>query len=75
MVDKLTEQQIEEFHEVFNLFDKDGGGSISNSELGIVMRTLGQNPTETEIEVMIKEVDEDGNGEINFQEFCGLMVK
>ena len=39
------------------------------------MRTLGQNPTESEIEVMIKEVDEDGNGEINFQEFCGLMVK
>ena len=75
MVDKLTEQQIEEFQEVFNLFDKDGGGSISNSELGIVMRTLGQNPTESEIEVMIKAVDEDGNGEINFQEFCGLMVK
>ncbi len=60
---------------MFGLFDKDGGGTISNSELGTVMRTLGQNPTETEIEAMIREVDIDGNGEIDFDEFCRLMVK
>jgi calmodulin len=39
------------------------------------MRTLGQNPTDAEIEQMIKEVDIDNNGEIDFGEFCGLMVK
>ena len=50
MVENLTEAQIEEFREVFGLFDKDGGGTISNSELGTVMRTLGQYPTETQIE-------------------------
>ena len=71
----MTEQQIEEFREVFGLFDKDGGGTISNSELGTVMRTLGQNPSETEIEAMIREVDVDGNGEIDFEEFCRLMVR
>jgi len=49
-----------ELQEAFSLFDKDGGGSISYSELGAVMRSLGQNPTEDELKEMIAEVDEDG---------------
>lgn len=75
MVENLTDAQIEEFREVFSLFDKDGGGTISNTELGTVMRTLGQNPSEMDVEAMIREVDRDGNGEIDFEEFCRLMVK
>lgn len=42
----LTPEQIEEFKEAFYLFDKDGDGNITALELGIVMRTLGQNPTQ-----------------------------
>ena len=49
-----------ELREAFTLFDKDGGGSISSSELGAVIRSLGQNPTEDELKEMIAEVDEDG---------------
>jgi len=71
----LTEQQKIEFKEVFSLFDKDGDGTINTTELGTVMRALGQNPTEQEIEQMIEEVDVDGNGEIDFDEFCNLMIK
>ena len=43
------------------MFDKNGDGTISSHELGIVMRSLGQNPTETELQDMINEVDVDGN--------------
>ena len=49
-----------EIKEAFQLFDKDGSGFISSKELGMVMRSLGQNPTEQELMEMINEVDVDG---------------
>ena len=51
---------IAEYKEAFALFDTDGDGSITTKELGIVMRSLGQNPTESELQEIINEVDADG---------------
>ena len=56
------------------MFDKDGDGTITAKELGVVMRQLGMNPSEEELNEMIKEVDEDGDGAINFQEFLSIMA-
>ena len=42
------------------LFDKNGDGVITEKELGEVMRTVGENPTERELLEMIAEVDIDG---------------
>lgn len=75
MVDQLTEEQIAEFKEAFSLFDRDGDGSITSKELGTVMRSLGQNPSEAELQDMINEVDVDGNGSIDFPEFLSLMAR
>jgi calmodulin len=50
-------------------------GSITIQELGTVMRSLGQNPTEVELKDMIREVDVDGNGTIDFSEFLNLMAR
>lgn len=55
------------------MFDKDGDGTITLSELASVMRTLGQQPTEDELQVMMSSVDVDQNGVIDFGEFVGLM--
>ncbi len=66
MVEQLTEEQMAEFKEAFSLFDKDGDGKITSKELGTVMRSLGANPTEAELKDMIKDVDLDGNGTIDF---------
>jgi calmodulin len=46
------------------LFDKDGDGTITTKELGTVMRSLGQNPTEAELQDMINEVDADGMSQV-----------
>lgn len=43
------------------MFDKDGDGTITTKELGTVMKSLGQNPSEEELQDMINEVDVDGN--------------
>ena len=48
-------------------------GTVTTEELGTVMRSLRQNPTEAELEDMISEVDADGNGTIDFPEFLPLM--
>jgi len=71
----LSDEEIAEFKEAFLLFDKDGDGTITTKELGIVMRSLGQNPTEAELHDMINEVDADGNGTIDFAEFLSLMSR
>ena len=49
-----------EYKEAFSLFDKDNDGTITTKELGTVMRSLGQNPTESELEDMINEADMNG---------------
>lgn len=75
MTENLTEEQIAEFKEAFQIFDKDGDGSITTKELGTVMRSLGQNPSEEELKNMIEDVDADGSGTIDFKEFLGLMAR
>ena len=61
----MTEEQIAEFKEAFTLFDKDGDGTVTTKQLGTIMRALGQNPTEVELQDMINEVDADGKILIN----------
>ncbi|CAC5372060.1 CALM [Mytilus coruscus] len=63
---------VSDFKEVFELFDKDGDGTITTKELDTVMRSLGQNPTENEVKEMVQKVDKDGNGTIEFPEFLQM---
>ncbi|XKL65671.1 hypothetical protein PGB90_009091 [Kerria lacca] len=71
----LTEDQVAEIKEAFLLFDKNKDGRITMAELGVVMRSLGQKPTESELRGMVNEVDQDGNGTIEFKEFLEMMSK
>lgn len=70
----LSPEQIADFKEAFSLFDHDDNGSISAVELGEVLSSLGQNASENELRDMINEIDEDGNGTVEFLEFLILMT-
>lgn len=58
----------------FKLFDADGNGTISKEELLQVLSTTGQISGDT-IEDILKQADENNDGEIEFSEFCNLMSK
>jgi len=73
---EVTAEQKEEFRAAFDIFVEDStDGTITTKELGKVFRMLGQNPTEQELQEMVDEVDEDGSGTIDFDEFCQMMGK
>lgn len=69
----LSKTQMQEFREAFRLFDKDGDGSITQEELGRVMRSLGQFAREEELQQMLQEIDIDGDGYFSFEEFVEIV--
>ena len=57
----------DEMREAFKLFDRDGNGDISPAELKQVMNNLGERLTEAEVDLMIREVDANGDGQVNYE--------
>ncbi|KAL6258978.1 hypothetical protein P5V15_008901 [Pogonomyrmex californicus] len=62
-------QEEQELRDAFRVFDKHNRGYITASDLRAVLQCLGEDLSEEEIEDMIKEVDVDGDGRIDFYEF------
>lgn len=75
MAQRLSEEQLAEYKEAFSLFDKDGDGRITTAELGTVLRSLGHNPTEAELQGLIQAVDTDNSGTVDFPEFLSVVAK
>jgi Ca2+-binding EF-hand superfamily protein len=70
----LSEEEIEEIREAFNLFDTDGSGTIDPKELKAAMQSLGFEAKNQTIYQMIADIDKDGNGSIDFDEFLDMMT-
>ena len=70
----LSEEQIEEIREAFNLFDTDHSGNIDYRELKAAMRALGFEVKKEELKKMITDIDADGSGSIEFPEFLEMMT-
>ena len=59
MVSQLSKEQISEFKEAFSPFASDWDRAITTEDLGTLMRSLGQDPTEAELQDMIADDEED----------------
>merc|ERR1711927_62590 len=71
---QLSEEQLDEIREAFSLFDSDASGAIDVRELKAAMRALGFEVKNEELKKMVSDVDNDGNGTIEFVEFLGMMT-
>ncbi|CAF3390894.1 unnamed protein product [Rotaria sp. Silwood1] len=71
----LSEEQVSEIRDAFNMYDKDRKGEISTSLLGTVMKNLGHNLKPDQLAECIDAVDGDGSGTVDFDEFLALMAK
>ncbi|OQR85091.1 hypothetical protein ACHHYP_12285 [Achlya hypogyna] len=65
--------EIANLRKQFQMLDTDSSGEIDETELATLMKNLGQDPRTYDIKAVIKEVDRDGNGSINFNEFCHIV--
>ena len=70
----LTEDEIEEIKEAFDLFDTDGSGSIDPKELRAAMQSLGFEAKNQTIYQMITDLDKNKSGDIDFEEFLDMMT-
>jgi calcium-binding protein CML len=69
----LSDDQVSSMKEAFTLFDTDGDGRIAPSELGILMRSLGGNPTQAQLKSIVTE--ENLTAPFDFPRFLDLMAK
>ncbi|GBF97533.1 hypothetical protein Rsub_10456 [Raphidocelis subcapitata] len=71
----LSEEELALCRKAFSTFDKDGSGTIDVKELSAALQSMGQVLSDDELFVLIHDVDEDNSGEIEFSEFCKVIIK
>ncbi|XP_050710471.1 troponin C, isotype gamma-like isoform X4 [Eriocheir sinensis] len=75
IVEGLEKEQVEGLRKAFDAFDTDKKGSINVDTITTILRMMGVKVSESNLREIISEVDEDGSGELEFEEFCALAAK
>lgn len=68
----ISHKKLNELKRVFSTFDKNGDGYITNEELRESLKNVGMVMTEKDIQEMVEKLDRNGDGLLDFNEFCDL---
>merc|ERR1712038_829749 len=75
MKQKFGEMDIEDdMRDAFNMFDRDKDGFVDIKELIKVASTMGFSLDIEDLRICLNEVDEDGDGKLNYQEFSKMLL-
>ncbi|XP_018564878.1 troponin C-like [Anoplophora glabripennis] len=69
--DESTQQELKE---AFRLYDREGNGYITTGTLKEILRALDDKLTGRELDGIIAEIDTDGSGTVDFDEFMEMMT-
>ncbi|KAL5203078.1 hypothetical protein ABZP36_014030 [Zizania latifolia] len=75
MAAKLTQEQVDECREIFDLFDSDEDGRIATGELVTVLRSLGQNVDEAEVRGFLADAGVASGATIDFAAFLSVAAR
>ena len=70
----LTEDEVLEIREAFDLFDTDHSGEIDVAELKQALMNLGIDTKNQTLQNMLADIDKNGNANIDFDEFIDMMT-
>ncbi|XP_045187014.1 neo-calmodulin-like isoform X2 [Mercenaria mercenaria] len=69
----LKKDTYKAMRDVFRTLDEDGSGSLEVTELETAMKSMGVDCSQKDMDNLIKQMDADGNGSVDFFEFCGMV--
>ena len=72
----ITIDQCMAYYTAFNHYDVDGSGAVNASELKMMLKnSIGFVPSDEEIDSLVRDVDSDGSGSLEFYEYCILAAQ
>ncbi|XP_010262279.1 PREDICTED: probable calcium-binding protein CML16 [Nelumbo nucifera] len=70
----IESEQLKQLKDIFARFDMDRDGSLTHLELAALLRSLGLKPTGDQIHVLLRNMDRNGNGSIEFDELVNAIL-
>ncbi|CAF1201496.1 unnamed protein product [Adineta steineri] len=69
-----SNEQLNNYQEIFSFFDRYNTGEIHVNELGLIIRSIGFDPSEIKIKEIQEEYTQNGLDKINFQQFLQILI-
>ncbi|XP_051148522.1 probable calcium-binding protein CML15 [Andrographis paniculata] len=74
MMAKIHSDQLQQLRDIFNRFDMNHDGSLTQLELAALLRSLGLKPNGDQIHILLANMDSNGNGAVEFDELVEAIL-